>query len=124
MGQFLTKLDVEQVTDVGEQGRGSWSVTEPLVYLTDSGVKYTVPTGFVTDFASVPRLPIVFLFFGDRANESATLHDYLYTKPHDGLTRAQADSILKEASLSQGVSAWVAWALYLGVRVGGASHWS
>ena len=38
----------------------------------------TVPTGFLTDFASVPRMPFVFLLFGDVAHEAAVIHDYLY----------------------------------------------
>ena len=40
----------------------------------------TVPTGFFTDFASVPRMPFVFLLFGDVAHEAAVIHDYLYRK--------------------------------------------
>lgn len=124
MGKFLTKLDVEQVTDVGEQGRGSWQVTSPFSYQADSGEIYTVPVGFVTDFASVPRIPIIFDLVGDRGNEAATLHDYLYSKPHAVSTREMADQLLKEAALAQGCSPWVAWALYLGVRLGGSSHWA
>lgn len=124
MGKFLSKLDVEQVTDVGESGRGRWELMNPLYYLADSGTTYTVPAGFVTDFASVPRVPIAFWLMGDRANEAATLHDYLYSKPHPVPDRKTADLLLKEASLSQGCPSWVAWALYLGVRIGGASHWA
>lgn len=123
MGKFLTKLDAENVTDVGNEGRGSWSILSPLKYQADSGVVYTVPIGFVTDFASVPRIPIIFDLVGDRGNEAATLHDWLYSKPHAVPDRETADKLLKEAALAQGCPAWVAWALYFGVRLGGASHW-
>jgi hypothetical protein len=123
MGSFQTKLEVEQVTDVGEEGRGRWELMTPLVYKADSGVVYTVPTGFVTDFASVPRVPIAFWLFGDRGNEAATLHDWLYSGAHAGLTREQCDGILKEALVAQGVPSWIAWCFYWGVRMGGGSHW-
>ena len=128
MGKFLTKLDVEQIEDENEEGRGSWKVLSPLTYQADSGISYTVPIGFITDFASVPRIPIIFDLVGDRGNESATLHDFLYsvdpvTKVHPVTTRAMADSLLREAAEAQGCPVWVAWALYLGVRLGGASHW-
>jgi hypothetical protein len=127
MSQFLTKLEVEQVEDTKEQGRGTWRLLSPLEYLSDllKG-KLTVPAGFVTDFASVPRLPIAFWFLGDRANEAATLHDWLYTSDngkHPVASRSIADAILKEATVAQGCPQWVAFFLWLGVRIGGASHW-
>ena len=37
-----------------------------VVLLAHARDTITVPTGFLTDFASVPRMPIVFLLFGDR----------------------------------------------------------
>ncbi|APB98500.1 DUF1353 domain-containing protein [Polynucleobacter asymbioticus] len=128
MSQFLTLLDVEQVEDVCQSGRGTWKVLNPLVYQSDLlGTTLTVPAGFVTDFASVPRIPIAFWFFGDRANQAATLHDWLYTTDskltHPVRDRETADAILKEASLAQGVPTWVAYALWAGVRIGGESHW-
>ena len=120
---FEDKLKAEQIEDKNEEGRGTWKLLAPLIYHAKSGVIYTVPTGFVTDFASVPRIPIVFALVGDRANEAATLHDWLYTAPHPVPTREMADDLLYEASISQGVPKWAAWLIYIGVRIGGASHW-
>lgn len=129
MGKFLSQLEIDQVTDVGESGRGSWQLIEPLSYQADSGVTYTAPAGFKTDLASVPRLPIVFWLFGDRCNESGALHDYLYsidpkTKQHPIATRLMADQLLKEMIIAQGISSFVAECFYLGVRLGGGSHWA
>jgi Protein of unknown function (DUF1353) len=128
MSRFLTKLDVEQVEDTSQEGRGTWKLLSPLSYESDLlGAVLTVPAGFVTDFASTPRLPFVFWFFGDRANYAATLHDWLYTPDSQGnhpvKDRATADAILKEATIAQGCPSWVAFALWAGVRVGGWSHW-
>lgn len=131
MGKFLSRLAVyEEAKDDTENvasGRGTWTLLEPLVYQADSGVTYTVPAGFQTDFASVPRIPIAFIAFGDRANLAATLHDWLYSKDKDGKhpvpDRETADKLLREASLAQGVALWVADGLYEGVRIGGQSHW-
>lgn len=128
MSQFLTKLDVEQVEDVSDEGRGTWKLLSPLGYQSDLlGVILTVPIGFVTDFASVPRVPIAFWFFADRGNSAATLHDWLYTTDssltHPVKDRETADAILKEAAMAQGCPSWVAYALWAGVRIGGESHW-
>ena len=128
MGKFLTKLDVEQVEDTGEEGRGTWKVLSPLQYQADSGVIYCVPEGFITDFATVPRIPFVFDTLGDRGNLAATLHDWLYTPgPVTKLcpiaTRLMADSLLREALVAQGCSKFTALLFFIGVRVSGASHW-
>jgi hypothetical protein len=129
MSKFLTELNVEQIDDISNSGRGLWRLTQPLIYQSDlTGDTYVVPTGATTDFASVPRLPIAFLLCGGTASRPAALHDALYTPdPKTGKhmvpDRETADLVLKEAALSEGVPAWRAWALFLGVRVGGASHW-
>lgn len=123
MGKFLSKLDVEQVEDTSAEGRGTWRLLAPLIYEANSGVTYTVPAGFVTDFSSVPRIPVVFDLMGDRANYAGTLHDWAYSKDSTIPTRLMADGLIKEAALAQGCPSWVAWALYFGVRIGGQSHW-
>ena len=124
MSQFLSKLDVEQVEDTSHEGRGTWKLTAPLVYQSDiAATTITVPVGFVTDFASVPRVPMIFDWLGDRGNLAATIHDYLYTAPHPLASRDLADSVLLEALIVQGVSQVEADAIYAGVRVGGASYY-
>lgn len=128
MGKFLSKLFVEEVTDINNEGRGKFQLTKPLSYQADSGVVYTAPEGFCTDFSSVPRIPIIFDIFGDRCNDSAAIHDWLYqsdpvTKQHPVATRLMADQLLREMILAQGISSWIATCFYYGVRIGGASHW-
>lgn len=53
-------------------------------------------------------------------NKAATVHDYLYSWGR--LTRRQADAVLYRGLRAEGVAAWRAWLFWLGVRLGGASH--
>jgi len=124
MAKFITKLSTTLVDQQAAQGRGTWSLNSPLVYESDivGAGTLTVPAGFVTDYASVPRTPaIVFSIFGDIASEAAALHDFLYhTAP---FSRYKCDCILREAALATGTPHWKAMGLFLGVRIGGSSHY-
>lgn len=76
-----------------------------------------MPHGFVSDLASVPRVPLVFWLFEGRAREPAVVHDWLYVS---GLTsRADADAVFYEGARAVGVPWVVAWSMWLGVRLGG-----
>lgn len=81
-----------------------------------------VPQGFVTDLESVPRLPVVYTLFKNRAPKSAILHDWLYAERF--LPRGVCDDIFLAAMACEGVSWWVRRAMYAGVRVGGAGAYS
>lgn len=121
MSKFLTDLEVELIDEIENEYRGNWRLTAPLVYQSDIAGKITVPAGFVTDFESCPRLPVVFLLFGEVCHEGAVVHDFLYTHPTI-TSRATADAVLKEACLVSGVPAWRAYGIWTGVRIGGAAH--
>lgn len=124
MSKFLTSLQVEQIEDNGEDGRGTWRLLSPLVYQSDvAGITLTVPAGFVTDFASIPRIPLIFDWLGDRGNLAATLHDWLYTKPHPLPSRDMADEVLHEALVAQGIGLLEAESIYLGARLGGENNY-
>ena len=123
MSEFITKLDVELVDDLSNEGRGSWRLASPLAYSSDvSGLTITVPVGFITDFASVPRAPIAFWLTGDTAHEPAVIHDYLYATGL--LPRALADSVLLEAMAVEGVPSWRRYAMYYAVRAFGDAHFT
>lgn len=119
---FLTQLEVVEASETANAERGEWELAQPLIYRALNGSVYTVPAGFKTDFASVPRLPLLFALLGDVAHEAAALHDYLYTAPHP-CSRDRADSLLREAAIGSGVHGWQAAMLYYGVRLFGGSHW-
>lgn len=102
-------------------GSDVWSLVEPFQYLTKDGKKITVPRGFTTDLASVPRLPIVWLLFGGQADKAAILHDYLYRTGR--VSRKEADRIFREAALEEGEGALTAWFMWLGVRLFGGKYY-
>lgn len=120
IGTWLRKPSIQHVKGICHQ------VTLPGRYRSASGVVYTVPEGFITDGASVPR-PLWWLYppFGDDYEAGATLHDYLYrfAEDFDGMTRAQADFLLWESSIAAGFRATGARVIWLGVRVGGWKPW-
>lgn len=123
MSRFITELQAELVDDVENEYRGQWRLLQPLVYESDvAGKTFAAPTGFITDFESCPRVPVVFYLFGEICHEAAVIHDYLYTHP-DLCDRATADAVLKEACRASGVPAWRAWGIWAGVRLGGGSHY-
>lgn len=122
MSRFITQLQVQEVDDTSHDGRGTWKLLQALVYQSDLlGRTVTVPGGFVTDFASVPRIPVAFMLAGDTAHSAAVVHDWLYTT-HE-VSRADADAVLREAAQVAGVPAWRARLMWAGVRVGGAGPW-
>jgi hypothetical protein len=119
----MTTLQVRELDDSSHDGRGTWQLIEALVFFSAVlGGLVTVPAGFVTDFASVPRwVPLAFAFVGDSAHMAAVLHDWLYSCRLT--SRADADAVLREAAVASGVPAWRAWILWAGVRVGGMAYW-
>lgn len=116
MARFLTPLRAEKS---GEY----WTVLQPLIYDSDVACKvFIVPEGFVTDFASVPRLPLAFLLTGDSAHAAATLHDFLYSR--GVVDRQTADAVFKEAAIASGEAGWKATLMHIGVRMGGWIAWN
>jgi hypothetical protein len=109
--RFLSTLAVEEVTDQ------TWQLTAPFRVSIDD-VVYTVPAGFVSDFASVPRIPIAYLLFGDTAHRPACLHDWLYSGAA-GVSRQFADETLMAAMKADGESWFRRQAMYRAVRLFG-----
>jgi len=122
MSKFLTDLYVTLLDDTANNGRGAWRLDKPLEYASEvAGQTIVVPAMFVTDFSSVPRLPLAYLLAGDCAHKAAVVHDYLYRT--GGLPRSLADLVFLEAAFVSGVPWWRRFLLYLGVRVGGSWHY-
>jgi hypothetical protein len=116
MSKFLTELE----TSLLDNDR-TWELDAELIYQSDLlSTVITVPNGFQTDFASVPRVPIAYGLFGGKAHREAVIHDYLYridSKPV--ATRKQADDVFYEAMKLRGKSWFVRWCMWSGVRLGG-----
>jgi hypothetical protein len=74
MGQFANDLIVK----VENNGRYS-VVQEPFSFRTKDGKLVTVPYGYRTDFASIPRAFWILLPPTGRYSKAAVVHDYLCT---------------------------------------------
>ncbi len=111
----------------------SWWVYRRFTYRI--GKKYSrrfvsIPTGFETDFASIPKFILPFLPDWSKFNKSSPIHDYLYRnrmimgKP---ITRKRADKVFYEAMLidfrHHKSGKLVAWLEYWAVRLFARMAW-
>ncbi len=130
MSRFLTHLGGDWMDDDER-----FVLSKDLVYQSDLlGLTIRVPVGFVTDFASVPRVPVAYWLFGDRAHHESVVHDFLYQTHRveyqdDGdvfavsVSRGMADKVFLEAMESRGKSRTVRFGMYWGVVLGGRSSY-
>lgn len=118
MGKFITALSVDLIDDVNDV----WRLSEPLVFVSDEVGKIIVPPLFLTDFASVPRIPFAFLLTGNTGRYAATVHDYLYG--NHLFDRATSDRIFLDALVTIGISWWRRNLMYAAVRVFGSTPYN
>ena len=92
------------------------------------GARLIVPAGFITDLASVPRLPFAFWAVGATAQAAAILHDWGYH--FHAFPRRQVDALFYEAMTTDGTDVgippeptWRAFLMWTGVRIGGWMPW-
>jgi hypothetical protein len=119
LSKFLTPLRIELVDEFDD----IHELLTPLEYQSDLLGLITIPAGFRTDFASVPRIVGAYLMFGGKGKRAAVVHDFLYS---GGLAveRDIADEVFREALQASGYSAFTVWMMYQGVRIGGAAHFN
>jgi hypothetical protein len=99
-----------------------WVVTVPLTYqIGNSPYRITVPAGFVTDFASIPRYFHALLSPTGRPGRAGIVHDFLYWE--QACTREQADWILLLGMMESGVDAVTRNLVYKVVDWFGATAW-
>ena len=121
MSRFVTTLKTDQ-TD-----RRTYKLLDDLVLADEDQRTIIVPAGFVTDFASIQVLHNAFLFVlfalvSGYGNYAATIHDWLYLGGQ--VSRKEADAVLYRALRAEGVARWRAYLFWLGVRIGGAKHFT
>jgi hypothetical protein len=102
--------------------KNEFQLAEDLLYHTTAGVIIKVPSGTITDFASIPRFFWRILPPMDIHRKAAIVHDYLYSK--QTVTKAQADSIFLEAMAALNVPAWKRQSMYHAVRWFGFKAWN
>ena len=118
--RFLDPLILEYING------HDWKLVSAFDYQTDvfpvSRRPIKVPAGFVTDFASIPKLLWNVLPPTGTYGKGAVLHDFLY-RTKGMATKAEADSVLLEAMTALGVGRVTRYTIYWGVRVFGGSSY-
>jgi hypothetical protein len=112
------------------------SFTKPLICIVLDNMKYSiyeefeyhvgalgsehricVPVGFVTDFASIPRILWSILPPNGRYTKAAVIHDWMYQNAYN--SKEYADLIFYEAMLVLGVNKRIAYIMYNAVKIFG-----
>jgi hypothetical protein len=111
--------DELEFRDAGMRGHSRiFRLTAPFSYLSSRG-PITVPTGFETDGASIPRVFWSILDPFGPYFKAAVIHDWLYSRHNRRFTRAQSDELFKEAMFNNGLD-WIRRELiYSAVRLAG-----
>ncbi len=120
-------------------GRSLWGLYLELTYRPSNAADViTVPKGFPTDLASIPRWGWIVLPPDGPWVKAAVVHDFLYTtqgtgswktqpkgisRSHD-YTREEADWILRDALENRGVSTFWRYIIWAAVRFGGGGAWN
>jgi hypothetical protein len=98
----IYRLTRELIWEVGHKGSGNY------IY---------VPKGYLTDFLSVPKLFEVFINTSGKYAAAGALHDKLYSVLN--ANRKFADDQLYDALISLGASKFLAWSVWIVVRLFG-----
>lgn len=103
-------------------GHEYWVVTEPFVYNLGESKYVCVPTGFLTDGASVPRVLWNIVPPWGMHGQAAVMHDYLceYGLISNGtsyelITRKQADDIFLKGLVDLNINSFSRTLMYAGV---------
>lgn len=96
-------------------GHYNWRVYEPFAfYLSDI---ISVPAGFITDLATVPRIFWILLPPDGKYAKAAIIHDYMYDNALR--TKKEADLIFLDGMTVLGVPRWKRTIMYYAVRLFG-----
>lgn len=118
MSSFTKPLTVTKLKS------GLWKVSVGFKYHVgkkNSKDVVSVPTGFKTDFASVPRLLWCIFPPDGQYTQSAVLHDFLYSKRER--KRLECDRIFLESMEVLEVSWWRRRTIFRAVRLFGWLPW-
>jgi hypothetical protein len=75
---WLTRLRVEEAGH-DLSGRDVDELIEPLVFRSEKYGDLIFPAGFRTNYASIPRWPVVYWLAGGKARKPSAGHDLAYT---------------------------------------------
>ncbi|EIJ6515016.1 DUF1353 domain-containing protein [Salmonella enterica] len=117
MSRFTTPAILEML------GHYNWRVHEPFAfYLSDDNSDViSVPAGFVTDLATVPRVFWSVMPPDGKYAKAAIIHDYLYDNALR--TKKEADLIFLDGMTVLGVPKWKRTIMYWAVRLFGRGNY-
>ena len=125
---FVGEVALGPIKEAGLFDRGRWRTLQPLIYksLRHHDVVVSIPVGFETDLASVPRwLPITWMLTGGTNIKGSAVHDYIYHHPvyvggeKKMLPRDNSHDIFDEIGEEDDVPGWRKNLMWAGVRAGG-----
>lgn len=112
LGGFSGEVVVKPILPEGTL----WTLVAPFSYRATRDT-FTVPAGFITDFASVPRVFVWLLPRYGRWTQAAILHDYLCDLARTGrIRKIDADDIFNRAMRELGVPFLRRWVMWAAVR--------
>lgn len=125
---FPSPLVIEALTPLDCDNRQSYVLKQDFAYFSPAFGQIAVPSGLLTDFASVPRLVWSYLSPEDPCILFGSIvHDWLYQQggklPLRTLSRAECDSVLREAMLICGARPTQAAVVYRSLCLFGGGHW-
>lgn len=119
MSKFTSPLQVEALPD------GSWMLLAPFEYhigTEESKKVIKIKTGFITDFASVPKLFWnIFPPYAPSYGKAAVIHDALYCNKF--FTRKRSDDIFLEGMKVLKASRFTRYSIYWAVRLFASFAW-
>lgn len=111
---FVNALKLELIS------QDKWRLENPFIFMADDGKQvsmFTVPQGFYTDLASVPRVPFAYLLAGGIGAKAAVAHDFLYHIP--SVTKEYADKVFLAGLKQCGVAWFRRYPMYYAVKLFG-----
>lgn len=119
MSYFIGELDTRLVDEL----KNHHKLLAPFSFYSELiGGLITVPAGFITDEASVPRIVGAYLLYGGKGKKASVIHDWAYST--QAYSREVADAIFREALHTSQYPEWVVTGMYAGVRIGGWVAWN
>jgi hypothetical protein len=134
----IEKVEFDSYLDTREIADGVWELLQDFtvfIHTEEQTFEVIIGKGFVTDYASVPRIPFAYMLYGGIGNYAAVLHDALYSNSSlvkvcdfDTQMRFHPDrEFCDEAFLAgleaRGISSWKAKPMYWAVRWKGEKYY-
>ncbi len=112
---------------VTKKNNHKWQLFFPFEYHVgskESDEIIEVPSGFITDFASIPRIFWNILPPAGKYGKAAIIHDWLYRRLGLGVyTRLESDNIFLEGMKVLKVNIITRYIMYIAVRIFGYFTW-